>query len=345
MEINLANTQKSIETQKMTSQIEMKMVDSSMFTHTEQPSMWENQVTQSFHQVLLASQPIDQQQHFTWAQNVENYSLLVRCNSLAMNSLKKRTIKKFKKQFFNGSLKTKVTLKNILINQTSPKQLANIIMYQTSLLLLIDWDHACKSLMNFQKISQLCSMKNFTSLILIWFLKHLSYITLLESSTNHLLWFLLSLRHQCQHFKLLFSHQQWKISLLQLLIYMILMNNLPAKKSSLLNLQINVLMMTSITISKNVVIFLESVHKFKIQMIQKQSFIIYFKKSSSIRAPPSHEAKVTSQMCGQILILQQIELSQTKSTPWIKGQMLCQVWVVLALRTQQWPTLICKVAT
>lgn len=104
-------------------------------------------------------------------------------------------------------------------------------------------------------------------------------------------------------------------------------------------------MMISIIISKNVVTFLESVHKFKIQMIQKQSFTIYFKKSSSTRAPPSHEAKKASQMCGQILILQQIELSIIKSTPWIKGQMLCQVWVVLALRTRQWPTLICRVAT
>ena len=39
MEKNLANTPKSIEIQRMTSQTEMRMVDSSMFTLTEQPLM------------------------------------------------------------------------------------------------------------------------------------------------------------------------------------------------------------------------------------------------------------------------------------------------------------------
>ena len=123
------------------------------------------------------------------------------------------------------------------------------------------------------------------------------------------------------------------------------MNNLPVRKLNLRSSLTNVQMMILIIISRNVVTFLGLVLKFKIQMIQKQFSTIYFRKSSNTRAPPSHEAKLASQMCGQILILQRKELSPIKSTPWIKGQMLIQVWVVLALRTRQWPTLICRVAT
>ena len=123
------------------------------------------------------------------------------------------------------------------------------------------------------------------------------------------------------------------------------MNNLPVRKLNLRSSLTNVQTTISTITSRNVATFLGLVVKFKTQMIQKQFSTIYFRKSSSTRAPPSHEAKQASQMCGQILILQRKELSPIKSTPWIKGRMLIQVWAVLALRTRQWPTLICRVAT
>jgi len=102
MEINLENTQRNTEIQRMTLLTEMSMVDSSMFIHTELLLMLENQVTPSFHRVLSVSQLIDLLLHFMLAQKEENYSLLVPCNSLVMNSLRKRTIRKSKKQFSNG---------------------------------------------------------------------------------------------------------------------------------------------------------------------------------------------------------------------------------------------------
>jgi len=117
------------------------------------------------------------------------------------------------------------------------------------------------------------------------------------------------------------------------------------KKSNLHSLQINAPMMILTTILKNAVTFLGLVLKFKIQMIQRPFLTIYFRKSSSTRAPPSREAKLASLMCGQMLILRRRQLVIIKSTPWLKGQMLIQVWVVLALRTLQWPTLIYRVVT
>ena len=72
-------------------------------------------------------------------------------------------------------------------------------------------------------------------------------------------------------------------------------------------------------------------------MTQKQSYIIYFKKSSNTRVPPFREVQIV------MMRLSQIELSQREIDSWLlwtKGLMLTPKWAALALLTLHWPTLI-----
>ena len=95
--------------------------------------------------------------------------------------------------------------------------------------------------------------------------------------------------------------------------------------------------MLNITL-KSVVIFWALVHKSTIPMIQRQFSIIYFKKSSNTRAPPSREVLIVN-VCALILLMR---LGIVMLVVWEIGQMLIPEWAALALRILQWPTLICK---
>jgi hypothetical protein len=123
------------------------------------------------------------------------------------------------------------------------------------------------------------------------------------------------------------------------------MNSSQARKLKWPSLQINAGMMILSTISRSAVTYWASVRRLVTQMTPKQFLIIYFRKWSNTRAPPSREAPTASQMCGLILLLLQDRQSPVMLVPWNKGQMLIRVWAALAPRTQRWPTLICKTVT
>jgi hypothetical protein len=94
------------------------------------------------------------------------------------------------------------------------------------------------------------------------------------------------------------------------------------------------------TISKNVVIFLVLVHKSITQMIQREYFTIYFKKSLNTRAPPSREV-MTVKTFALIRLMQQ-EIVPSKVMLRTIYLMLIHSWEVLDLRILLWETLICK---
>jgi hypothetical protein len=85
-----------------------------------------------------------------------------------MISLRRRITKRSKRQCSAGCFMTTLILNRALKTSLS---WASIIMYQTLLLWLIDWGHAFRSLMSYQRISQLFSMKDSISSTQIWFQK------------------------------------------------------------------------------------------------------------------------------------------------------------------------------
>ena len=185
----------------------------------------------------LVSLPIDLSEPFIKVQEKENFSLLDPFNSLVMNSLKRRIIKRSKRQCSAGcSMMTSTWNKALRMSLNW----VSTIMFLISLLLPIGLDLVFKSLMSSQRILQLFLMRNYTSLIQIWSQKLWTCIRLLEWSMNPSHWFHLNLKLPCPLFKLLFSLQHWKNFLLPVLISMISMSSSPVKRSRWHSSQINV---------------------------------------------------------------------------------------------------------
>ena len=173
------------------------------------------------------SPQIDLLELFIKVQGEESCSLQVQSSSLVMSSLRRRIIKRSRRLCSTGYFMMTLTWNKILRMSQS---WVSTITFQISPLLLIDSDPVFKSLMSFQRISQLFSMRNSTSLTQIWFQRRWTFTKLLEWSMNLSLWSHLSLKLPCQLFKLLFSLQLWKSFLLQVWTYMTLMNSLRVKR-------------------------------------------------------------------------------------------------------------------
>ena len=107
------------------------------------------------------------------------------------------------------------------------------------------------------------------------------------------------------------------------------------------NLQTNVQMKMLNTTSKNVVTFLVLVHKSTTQMIQREYFTIYFKKSLNTRAPPSREVMTVKTTFALIKLMLQ-EIVPSKAALRTIYLMLIHSWEVPDLRILLWETLICK---
>jgi len=78
------------------------------------------------------------------------------------------------------------------------------------------------------------------------------------------------------------------------------------------------------------------------QMIQRAYSTIYFKKSSSTRAPPSREVMTANKKSAQILLMLRVIVLINKEVLGTKGQMLIHSWAAPVLRILLWQTLICK---
>jgi len=129
------------------------------------------------------------------------------CNFSTMSSSRKRTTKKFKMRFSGGSWTTKAISSRVLRMSQS---WVSTIMYLISQPWLIDSAHACKSRMNYQKISRLCSMRNYTSSTRIWSRRRWICIRRSTWSTNRWRWSLRILKRPCLHCRQQFLHHLWK---------------------------------------------------------------------------------------------------------------------------------------
>ena len=185
---------------------------SNSYIHTVLPSTHVSQVTQFCPVDQSVSQQIGRSLHFIWVREEENCSSSDLNNFLAMNSSKKKTTKRSKKLFSGGCWVTSETWSQALKTSQSS---VNIIMSLILQLLPIDWGLVSKSPMNFQRISQRFSMRNFTNSIRISFQRHSICIRLLALSMSPSPWFHHSLKLPCPLFKLPSSHQHSKNCLLR----------------------------------------------------------------------------------------------------------------------------------
>ena len=215
----------------------MRTVVLSLYIHTDQLSMSENQVWLFCRVDQSVSQQIDLWEHFILVLEKESCLSPDQSNFLVMSFSRRKTTKKFRRQCSAGcSMMTSTWNKALRMSLNW----VSTIMYLISLLLPIGWDPVFKSLMSCQRISQLFSMRSCTSLTLIWSQRLWTFTRLLEWSMNPSHWFHLNLKLPCRLCKLLCSLQLWKSFPLQVLIFMILMSSSQVKRSRWHSSQINV---------------------------------------------------------------------------------------------------------
>ena len=139
-------------------------------------------------------------------------------------SLKRKTIRRFKRQSSDGYL-TQKTTQNLKIMFKMNRRFKKINMFQTLPPWQTDFDLVFKSQKTYQKILRRFLITISTSLTLISFLNQLTCIKRLVLSTSLLLSYPHNLKRQCLNFKRLFFYPASKTYLHPAWISLILMSN------------------------------------------------------------------------------------------------------------------------
>lgn len=141
-------------------------------------------------------------------------------------------------------------------------------------------------------------------------------------SMSPLLWFLPNSKHQCLHSKQLYSCPVWKTCLLLVLIFSISMNNSLVNVSRWPNSPTNVMMMTSSTSWKSVVILWVSLNTWTTPTIPNRSFTIFFRRLLSTKQLICHEPThmlitlvVLIRQAGEVIVRTQRTQKQGRSKP------------------------------